>query len=385
MQENRMREDIDDEDEPDKIVGDDAPDSDNSAPHSKEELAKRARAGFDQTTLLQLRRWLPRDGSEVSPNVAAQCAKLLNRTKPEHLDVINLAAMFLFRIITDAKWHVFLSPTKQGVLLAFSTPEAIAAFSPALPKSEFQIMTGAEIGAAIVDDDEDAVKSIAFDAVSIQNLKPSIADDRLMVLIHWADSVFFERFVAELDPNAPLRPQAGAAKPADEDEGAYDPTVLWHRAYVIGAINADAATKAEDLQLMADSEDRIVLLSAPDHVAEAVIDGRVTPISLSAEELISVLETQKTGLSVTIGSDENNDHEPTRHKVVAWTQEQALRILNEARPRPGDVGFGEDNEDDDADDAEPEPPKPARAAPAPRKQPAASSSANPASRKPPRQ
>jgi hypothetical protein len=379
-----MREDIDDEDEPDQIVGDDAPDSQN-APLSKEELAKRARAGFDQSTLLQLRRWLPRNGTEVSPNVAAQCARLLNRTKVEHLDVVNLAAMFLFRIIIEAKWHVFLSPTKQGVLLAFSTPEAIAAFSPALPKTEFQLMTGAEIGAAIIDDDEEAVKSIAFDAVSIQNLKPSIANDRLMVLIHWADSVYFERFVSELDPSAPLRPQEGAPKPADEDEGAYDPTVLWHRAYVIGAVNAESATKAEDLQLMSDSEDRIVLLSAPDHVAEAVIDGRVTPISLSAEELISVLETQKTGLSITVGSDENNDHESTRHKAVAWTHEQALRILNEARPRPGDVGFGEDVEDDD-DDAEPEPTTPVRAAPASRKQqPAASSNAKPASRKPPRQ
>lgn len=327
------QEEDEEDDEPAKNVDDD--DDDQKHP-TREELIARSRAGFDPNTVTQLRRWLPRDGKPVTSAVAAQVAKMVNRTQEQHFDVVNLPAMLLFRIVCEAKWHVFLSPTKQGTLLAFSSPEALAAFTPALPKDQFEIMTGYEIGAAIVDDEENTIKGIAFDPPTIQRLKPSLPESRMMLLLHWADSIYFEQFVSAADPSAPV------LKPDPEDVTGYDPRVLWHRSYVIGALGGDSPdAQPEDVQLLADSEDRIVVLSAPDHVAEVIGDGRVMPVSLSAEELIGVLDTQKCGISITVGADCDMDDKPTRHKSVTWTNEQALSILRASRPQPGEPGYEE--------------------------------------------
>jgi hypothetical protein len=328
---DRYRRDDDDDDD-----DDDNDDADQEPEITREELLKRSKAGFDAATIIQLRNWLPRDGTPVTAAVAAQCAKLLNRTSEEHLDVVNLPVMYLCRIISETKWHVFTSPTKQGVLLAFSSLEAAQAFVPALPKDQFEVMAGYDIGAAIVADDDNSIKGVAFDPAGIQRLKPTFKESRLMLLLHWSDSIFFEQFVAAADPNAPL------LMPDPDDADAYDPRVLWHRPYVIGALGGDGPdAKPEDVQLMSDSEDRIVLFAAPDHVAEAVADGRVLPVSLSAEEVIGVLETQKVGVSITIGADCDTDDKPTRHKSVVWTNEQALSIFRGSRPKKGEEGYEE--------------------------------------------
>jgi hypothetical protein len=344
---DRRRDENDDDDDDDDEDEDDSIANDEPEPLTREDLLKRSKAGFDASTIAQLRRWLPRDDKPVSAAVAAQCAKLLNRTSEQHLDVVNLPAMYLCRIIAEAKWHVFLSPTKQGVLLAFSSAESLAAFSPALPKDQFELMTGYEIGAAIVDDDDNTVKGVAFDPATIQRLKPSLPASRLMVLLHWADAIYFEKFVASADPTAPI------LKPDPDDADAYDPRVLWHRSYVIGALGGEGDNpKPEDVQLLSDSDDRIVVFGAPDHVAEAIADGRVMPVSLSAEELIGVLETQKTGISITVGADFDMDDKPTRHKSVTWTNEQALSILRASRPQPGEPGYEELTAEPDVQDAE---------------------------------
>jgi hypothetical protein len=347
-------EDDDDEREDDEIVEDKHP--------TRDELLARSRAGFEPNVVIQLRQWLPRDGKPVTAAAAAQCAKLLNRTEHKYFDVVNLPAMLLFRIICEAKWHVFISPTKQGVLLAFSSPEALAAFSPALPKDQFEVMTGYEIGAAIVDDEQSTIKGVAFDPSTIQRLKPTLPESHLMLLLHWADSIYFEQFVASADPKAPL------LKPGPDDEATYDPRVLWHRSYVIGALGGDGPdAKPEDVQLLSDSEDRIIVFSSPDHVAEAIADGRVMPVSLSAEEFIGVLQTQKCGISIAVGADCDMDDKPPRHKSVAWTNEQAISILRSSRPQPGEPGYEElletetPEETPDAEIAEQAEPEPVQA------------------------
>lgn len=327
-------------------------------------MAIKSMAGSSPQLLARVRSLLPKSTDAlaagehvVSAEAAASAAELLNKCKAEHMDVVNLTAMYLFRIVAEARWLVFKSPTKSGTILAFSSADALAQFDLPLPIADFEWMTGYEMGAAFLDD-ADNITSVAFDARSIDDLVPTVPPEKLVVFLHWADTIYFERFLDQLDPTLP----SGSVDLSDKD---YDPRAVWERTFIVGAVNVEGAQTPEDIALLTDSGDRIVVAVAPDHVAEFVAHGRVTPVSLTGEELLNVMEQQKTDLAFTVGGDLGASGEGPRHRSIAWTNAQALRILEICRVQSDEAEEAEakraeqeiDDDDDGGDKILPPPPQ----------------------------
>jgi hypothetical protein len=309
------------------MLGENADDDDDDADLDVDikEMHAKSLAGFDANDVARLRQWLPKAAdATLPPAAAAGAAALLNRTLPEHIDAVNLPSMYIFRIISEASWIVYQSPTKAGVVLAFSSPDKVAEFALKLPAHEFDTLKGYEMGAAFIDD-ADSVQAVAFDPRSLDDLKPSVTPDKMMVFLHWADSIYFERFLAQLNPDLPT---------GKVDEEEFDARAIWERTYIVGAVGVERAKGPTDIALLTDSADRVVVAISPDHVAEFVAHGDITPITLTGEELLDMLKQQKTGVSFTVGADVSDDDKPSagpNHRSIVWTFEQAVRILEMSR------------------------------------------------------
>jgi hypothetical protein len=228
------------------------------------------------------------------------------------------------------------------------------------------------------------VKSIALDPASPDDLTPVFTQSMSSFLLHWADTIYFEDFLSDVDPT-----QRGEQL---KYEGVYKIEALVHRLFLVGTSPDDrAGVKAHEssvrdsvgnadddgyVKLMADENDNVLIATALDHVAELSVDDSFSVMNLSIKDLRELLEEQKVGLSFMVGPDLGEGFfgaEGVQHHTVVWDHADALHMIDRAiaadaspdssnklpggrvtPPARGDFGAYADA-DDDADAADEKP------------------------------